>query len=61
MRRLTALFLALFSQLAIAGNQLYEPLSASVQSQMQSTVSDQATPFLAFDTDEDASVWLDAM
>jgi len=61
MRRLTALFLALFSQLAIAGNQLYEPLSASVQSQMQSTVSDQATPFLAFDTVEDARVWLDAM
>jgi soluble lytic murein transglycosylase-like protein len=61
MRRLAALVLALFSQLAIAGNQLYEPLSASVQSQMQSTVSDQATPFLAFDTVEDARVWLDAM
>ena len=28
---------------------------------MQSTVSDQATPFLAFDTVEDARVWLDAM
>ena len=59
--RLTALLLAAIAPLAFAGNQKYEPLAASVQSQMHSTVSDQATPFLAFDTLEDARAWLDAM
>ena len=58
---LTALLLAAIAPLAFAGNQKYEPLAASVQSQMQSTVSDQATPFLAFDTLEEARAWLDAM
>ena len=61
MRRLTGLLLALLSQIALAGNQAYEPLSASVQSQLQSAISDQATPFLAFDTVEEARAWLDAM
>ena len=61
MYRLTALLLAALAPLAFAGNQKYEPLSASVQSQMQSTISDQATPFLAFDTVEEARTWLDAM
>jgi hypothetical protein len=61
MRRLTALLLAALAPLAFAGNQKYEPLAASVQSQMQSTISDQATPFLAFDTVEEARAWLDAM
>jgi soluble lytic murein transglycosylase-like protein len=61
MRRLNGLALAFLSHVAIAGNQIYEPLSASVQSQMQSTVSDQASPFLAFDTVDDARSWLDAM
>ncbi len=61
MHRLTALLLAVIAPLAFAGNQKYEPLAASVQSQMHSTVSDQATPFLAFDTLEEARTWLDAM
>jgi soluble lytic murein transglycosylase-like protein len=61
MRRLTALLLAALAPLAFAGNQKYEPLAASVQSQMQSTISDEATPFLAFDTLEEARTWLDAM
>jgi len=59
--RLTALLLAAIAPLAFAGNQKYEPLAASVQSQMQSTVSDYATPFLAFDTLEEARAWLAAM
>ena len=59
--RLTALLLAAIAPLAFAGNQKYEPLAASVQSQMQSTVSDQATPFLAFDTLNEARAWLAAM
>ena len=61
MRRLIALALTACVSLAHAGNQKYEPLAASVQSQMQSTISDQATPFLAFDTLEEARAWLDAM
>jgi soluble lytic murein transglycosylase-like protein len=61
MRTLTVLLLAAIAPLAFAGNQKYEPLAASVQSQMQSTVSDYATPFLAFDTLEEARAWLDAM
>ena len=61
MRRLIALALTACVSLAHAGNQKYEPLAASVQSQMQSTISDQATPFLAFDTLEEARTWLDAM
>ena len=59
--RLTALLLAVLAPLAFAGNQKYEPLAASVQSQMQSTISDEATPFLAFETVEEARAWLAAM
>jgi len=61
MHRLTALLLAAIAPLAFAGNQKYEPLAASVQSQMQSTISDEATPFLAFETVEEARAWLAAM
>ena len=61
MRGLAALLLALLSHLAWAGNQQYEPLSASVQAALRGNISDQATPFLAFDTVEEARAWLDAM
>lgn len=44
-----------------AGNQLYEPLSASVQAALNQSVSDHATPFLAFDTEGEARRWLTAM
>jgi soluble lytic murein transglycosylase-like protein len=61
MRRLTGLLLALLSHFALAGNQAYEPLSTSVQAALHAAISDQATPFLAFDTVEEARAWLDAM
>ena len=61
MRWLTMLLIAVLAPLASAGNQKYEPLSASVQSQMQSTISDLAPPFLAFDSVEEARTWLAAM
>jgi soluble lytic murein transglycosylase-like protein len=61
MRRLTALALAALAPLAFAGNQKYEPLSASVQAGLHAAISDQAVPFLAFDTVEEARAWLDAM
>ena len=46
---------------AHAGAQVYQPLSASVRSALNRSVSDQATPFLAFDTESDARQWLTAM
>ena len=46
---------------AVAGGQAYEPLSASVQAALNRSVSDQATPFLAFDTEAEARLWLVAM
>ena len=46
---------------AHAGNQMYEPLSASVQAALNKSISDQATPFLAFDTEAEARRWLSAM
>jgi soluble lytic murein transglycosylase-like protein len=61
MLRLIALALAACVSLAHAGNQKYEPLSASVQAQLSSAISDQAVPFLAFDTAAEARDWLDAM
>lgn len=61
MRRLTALLLAVLAPLAFAGNQKYEPLSATVKAGLHAAISDQAVPFLAFDTVEEARAWLDAM
>ena len=61
MRRLTALLLAALAPLAFAGNQKYEPLTASVRAGLHKAVSDQAVPFLAFDTVEEARAWLDPM
>ena len=46
---------------ALAGNQLYEPMTASVRSALHKAVSDHAAPFLAFSTAGEARSWLDAM
>jgi hypothetical protein len=46
---------------AYAGNQMYEPLSASVQAGLSENVSDSATPVLAFETEVEARRWLAAM
>lgn len=43
------------------GTQDYEPLSTSVQAALNKSVSDHATPFLAFDTEAEARRWLLAM
>lgn len=59
--RICILFCALAAHYAYAGNQQYEPLSASVQAALHATVSDEATPFVAFDTKEQARAWLDKM
>jgi len=46
---------------ALAGAQQYQPLSASVQATLNKSVSDHATPFLAFETEMEARRWLVAM
>jgi len=44
-----------------AGPQAYEPLSASVRSALYRSISDEATPFLAFNDEAEARRWLTAM
>jgi len=46
---------------ALAGGQIYVPLSASVRAVLQHSVSDQAAPKLAFATQYEADVWLGEM
>jgi soluble lytic murein transglycosylase-like protein len=46
---------------AYAGAQAYEPLSASVRAALNKSVSDQATPFLAFSDEREAKRWLTSM
>jgi soluble lytic murein transglycosylase-like protein len=46
---------------AHAGKQMYEPLSASVQAALNKSISDHATPFLAFSTETEARRWLSSM
>src|SRR5688572_24471906 len=46
---------------AYAGGQIYEPLSASVQAALSKAVSDQAVPYLAFQTEAEARAWLTVM
>jgi len=59
-RRLAALFL-LSPVLAWAGAQQYEPLAASVRSQMSAAIADKAAPALRFRSADDAQRWLNAM
>lgn len=44
-----------------AGQQQYEPLSASVQASLQSAVSDMAAPRLVFASEDQGRHWLDEM
>jgi len=44
-----------------AGTQAYEPLSASVRAALYRSISDEATPFLAFNTEAEARLWLTEM
>lgn len=44
-----------------AGTQAYEPLSASVRAVLYRSISDEATPFLAFNTEAEARLWLTEM
>ena len=46
---------------ARAGNQLYEPMTASVRAALHKAVSDHTAPFLAFSTAGEARAWLNVM
>jgi soluble lytic murein transglycosylase-like protein len=46
---------------ALAGEQRYEPLAASVQTTMHSSVADRASPKLVFATPTQGRAWLSAM
>lgn len=65
MRRLIvpafALALALLPAQACSGAQIYEPLSASVRAALSGAISDQAAPYLAFNTEREARAWIAAM
>jgi soluble lytic murein transglycosylase-like protein len=52
---------AVASVIAAAGEQKYEPLSASVQAGLHRSVADQASPRLAFASDAEGMAWLAAM
>jgi soluble lytic murein transglycosylase-like protein len=52
---------AFASQLALAGEQRYEPLAASVQAALSSAVADRASPHLVFATAGEGRSWLDDM
>ena len=52
---------AFASQLALAGEQRYEPLAASVQAALSSAVADRASPHLVFATAGEDRSWLDDM
>jgi len=51
----------LVSAIAAAGEQKYEPLSASVQAALHRSVADQASPRLAFASAAEGTAWLAAM
>ena len=48
-------------QIALAGEQRYEPLAASVQASLSSAVADRASPRLVFTTPEEGQAWLAEM
>ena len=58
MRIASATACVLASVIAAAGEQKYEPLSASVQASLHSSVADQASPRLAFASEAEGMAWL---
>ena len=47
--------------LALAGTQIYEPLSASVRASLHKAVADNASPILAFISSAEGEAWLSSM
>ncbi|MFZ5555347.1 MAG: lytic transglycosylase domain-containing protein [Pseudomonadota bacterium] len=61
MRALIALLLAVRCATAIAGDQIYEPLSASVKAALHRAISDRAVQRSAFADENEERVWLGEM
>jgi soluble lytic murein transglycosylase-like protein len=61
MRRVIALATLLVPLQALAGAQLYEPLSASMAVQMSALIAEQAPIFFNFKNPNDAHKWIDEM
>jgi soluble lytic murein transglycosylase-like protein len=61
MKRLLAFAFLVVPLLALAGNQIYEPLADSVRQRLSRMVSDKAPPALHFRSSQDAQRWLDDM
>jgi soluble lytic murein transglycosylase-like protein len=60
MRALALLLLAL-PLAALAGEQMYEPLAASVRTRLSAAIADRAVPVLNFRSAADAGRWLQSM
>lgn len=58
---LTGIALGLAPVAGWCGAQKYEPLSASVQASLNRAIADQAVPVVAFDDEQEARAWLNAM
>ena len=58
---MTGLLLLLIAPVVQAGNQLYEPMSASVRSSLSKAVSDTPVSHVAFFADAQSQAWLDEM
>lgn len=61
MRRVIALAALLVPLQALAGAQIYEPLSASMAVQMSAAIADKAPIFFNFRNSDDAHKWIDEM
>jgi soluble lytic murein transglycosylase-like protein len=51
----------LFPHAALGGEQVYTPLSASVRTVLQRSISDHVAPKLAFKSEQEGQAWLDEM
>ncbi|MBI5751481.1 MAG: lytic transglycosylase domain-containing protein [Hydrogenophilales bacterium] len=60
-KHLILLFSLALPGLALAGTQIYEPLSASVQASLHKAVADNASPKLAFNNPAEGEAWLNSM
>ena len=61
MRRLSAIVLLAFSCAVAAGDQIYEPLSASVKAALHRAISDRAVQGSAFADENEERVWIGEM
>jgi soluble lytic murein transglycosylase-like protein len=59
--RATVVIALLSSASALAGEQRYEPLAASVQAALHASIADRAAPTLVFATDQEGQAWLSSM